>query len=122
VRRHRIDISTLRAALWTLTAVRQTRRTLRRGGVRSVQLSWPPQLPATAGRGVRGVLTRSRATCLERSLVLQRWELAQGRPRAVIIGVRAPGAAFTAHAWLDGAPDRLACGFHELMRIPATRE
>jgi hypothetical protein len=109
----------MRAALWAAGAVLQARWTLRSRGICGATVRRPPRLPVGAVRGVHAVLRRSAATCLERSLVLQRWEQAQGRPRAVVIGVQAPGPGFAAHAWLDGAPDRLAPGFHELLRLPA---
>ena len=61
----------------------------------------PPRLPGRAERGVRAALRRLPATCLERAVVLQAWEAAQGRPRDVLIGVTGT-EEFRAHAWLEG--------------------
>jgi hypothetical protein len=112
------DLPTLRAAVWAAQGLWQARRTLRRDGMNGARVSAPPGLPRAAGRGVHAVLRRSRASCLERALVLQRWEAAHGAPAAVVIGVQAPGAGFRAHAWLDGRPDRLAGAYQELVRLP----
>lgn len=116
---HRIDIPTLRAALWAHRSLRRARRGLRRDGLAGVLLSAPPPLPASAGRGVVAVLRRRRSTCLERALVLQRWHAAQGHPHEVVIGVSGTGERFKAHAWLDGAPDSCDDSFGELLRLPA---
>ena len=112
------DIATLRAAGWTARALRQARRTLRAGGVAGARVGAPPPLPRSAGRGVEAVLRRSRASCLERALVLQRWEAAHGVPAAVVIGVQGPARGFRAHAWLEGRPDGLADAYDELVRLP----
>ena len=57
-------------------------------------------------------------TCLERALVLQRWYLAQGRRKAVLVGVTAPSSGFKAHAWLEG--EQASAGeFTELLRFEA---
>lgn len=57
-------------------------------------------------RGARAALRRDRATCLERSLIVQRWWASKGVALDVLVGVRLPGAAggdgdATAHAWVD---------------------
>jgi Transglutaminase-like superfamily len=65
------------------------------------------------------VLRRRPHTCLERALVLQRWEATQGRAVEVIIGVRGSSAEFAAHAWLEGESDNDDGSFRELMRLPA---
>lgn len=114
----RPDVPTLRAAAWTARALWQARRSLRRGGVTGARVAAPPTLPGSAGRGVHAVLRRSPATCLERALVLQRWEAAHGAPAAVVIGVRGPARGFRAHAWLDGRADRLSGAYEELARLP----
>ena len=79
-------------------------------------LSEPPSLPPSSARGVRVVLRNRPNSCLERALVLQRWEAAQGYPRDVVIGVTAPDD-FKAHAWLDGDPSESG-EFAELLRAP----
>jgi len=116
----RIDIPSLRAALWTQRALLQVRYRLRRSGVRGVKVASPPRLPASAHRGVLAVLRRRPHTCLERALLLQSWEARQGRTVAVIIGVKGSSAEFKAHAWLDGESDNEDRAFRELMRLPAT--
>ena len=60
------------------------------------------------------VLRIGRASCLERSLVLQRWLAAHEEPRDVVIGVAPPSTGFAAHAWLEGEPTR---GYHEVARL-----
>jgi hypothetical protein len=65
------------------------------------------------------VLRRRPSTCLERALVLQRWEAAHGAGADVVIGVPRHSEDFVAHAWLDGMPDGQAAHYHELLRIPA---
>jgi hypothetical protein len=115
----RVDLPTLRAALWAMLALRRARRDLARHGLDGARVSPPPALPARARRGVLAVIRRRPSTCLERALVLQRWEAAHGGPSDVVIGVPAPTGEFVAHAWLESMPDGLAAGYHELLRIPA---
>jgi hypothetical protein len=96
-----------------------TRRQLRSGSLVDLVVDPPYRLPPAAETGVRAVLRRLPGTCLERAVVLQRWLLAQGEPRAIVIGVRKGADAFQAHAWVDGEHDRMAPGFEELFRVPA---
>jgi hypothetical protein len=118
--RRRIDLPTLRAALWAGRAVLQVRRDLRKLGLEAAHVTVsPPALPPSAERGVLALLRRLPSTCLERALVLQRWHASRGRAREVVIGVKSPGESFEAHAWLDGAPDSEAASYEELMRLPA---
>jgi hypothetical protein len=117
--RRRVDIPTLRAALWAQRALVQVRYGLRRKGVGKVRVASPPALPPSARRGVLSVLRRRSHTCLERALLLQRWEAAQGRSIEVIIGVKGSSAEFNAHAWLEGDPDNDDGSFRELLRLPA---
>jgi Transglutaminase-like superfamily len=117
--RRRLDLPTLRAALWALVALRRTRRALERSKVTDVRVAEPPALPLSAGRGVRAVLRRVEHTCLERALVLQAWDVAHGEPRDVVIGVTA-GEQFAAHAWLEGDTDGERGSYSELMRVPAS--
>jgi hypothetical protein len=107
-------MSRARAALWTLRAVRRARRDLRRGvPVDRVALPAPPPAPRAAGSGVLAVLGHLDPSCLERSLVLQRWLAAHGEARDVVIGVTGADA-FRAHAWLEGEEGP---GFHEIARV-----
>ena len=104
---------------WALVQLRRVRGALAAGSLASVVVSVPPRvLPGRARRAAVVALRLGRATCLQRSLILQAWDRAHGRDRAVVIGVTAPGDGFRAHAWLDGDH---GCdgghGFHELLRI-----
>ena len=112
--RRRFDPQALRAAWWALHALRRVRRQLRAGTLDDVLLAPPPSLDASAGRGVEAVLRRMPGSCLELSLVRQRWLAARGDPRDVVIGVRAPSTGFRAHAWLEGEQ---AGDFDELLRL-----
>ena len=91
----------LRALAWSCRAVGEVRAVLRRGGV-SAPVPGPPAVPRQAVRGVRWGLVVRRATCLERSLVLQRWLAEHGDRRAVLIGVAKADGRTLAHAWLEG--------------------
>jgi hypothetical protein len=115
-RRARIP-ALLRGACWALRAWLCCRVQLRRGGLRAVRLPSSPSDRPGAQSGVHRALAHLPASCLERSLIRQRWHAARGRPLDVVIGVRGPAAKFGAHAWLDGdRPDPEA--FHELARWP----
>jgi len=115
-----MDFPTLRAAWWTVRSIRRARRKLERSGLDAqLDLPGPPRLPDEAGRGVRGVLRRSNATCLVQAVVSQSWETSQGRRRDLIIGVTSPHRGFEAHAWLDGDPPPPGESFRELLRRPA---
>jgi hypothetical protein len=117
---HRFSPDNLRAAWWALGAVRRTRRRLGDGGLdAALAPPAPPQLQDEAVRAVRAVLRRSDASCLVRSIVMQRWLAAQGDARDLIVGVTGPGAGFEAHAWLDGEAPHGGEAFHELLRRPA---
>ena len=113
------DLATLRAALWTHGALRRTKRELARRGLEGTQVSPPPPLPAHARRGVMAVIRRKPNTCLERALVLQRWEASHGAASDVVIGVPGRSDDFVAHAWLEHMPDAQVAAYHELHRIPA---
>ena len=99
--------------------MRRSKRDLARRGLEGTQVLPPPRLPAGARRGVMAILRRRPSTCLERALVLQRWEAAHGTASDVVIGVPGPGDDFVAHAWLESMPDRQAAAYHEIHRIPA---
>lgn len=110
------DQASIRAAMWTARALFATRRQLRRSGLEGLVLPRVPNVPADAARGVHAVLRRRPHTCLERALVLQRWYVAHGDPRDVIVGVRNADRDFRAHAWLeDDSPS--GAGFSELLRV-----
>lgn len=113
-----LDVPTLRAAWWTRQALRRTRTELNQHGLQYRPAPAPPRLPSSARRGVLAILRRRPSTCLERALVLQRWEEAQGRSRDVVVAVKGPSVDFAAHAWLDGDPDGDVNEYAELMRLP----
>jgi transglutaminase superfamily protein len=111
----------LRAALWAARALRQARRRLAEGQTRQIRLHPPPTLPASAVRGVEAILRRRRHTCLEGALVRQRWLAAHGVKCDVVIGVTAPSAGFSAHAWLDRGDAPAPARPHvEIARLAAT--
>jgi hypothetical protein len=112
----RLDVPTLRAAWWTVSALCRTRLALRTRPIGDVVVSAPPKLPAYAGRGVHAILRRVPNTCLERALVLQRWHSDHGVAKDVVVGVTG-WRDFRAHAWLDG--DKVDHEFQELTRLPA---
>jgi len=68
---------------------------------------------------VLAVVRRRPSSCLERALVLQRWEADHGSPGDVVIGVVGPRDGFRAHAWLESASDGQPSVFQELLRLPA---
>ena len=111
--------SSLRAAGWAMLALRRARRDLAARGLDGVWVASPPRLPASARVGVLAVVRRRPSTCLERALVLQRWEADHGEPSDVVIGVRGAGGDFRAHAWLEGMPDGGPQAFQEILRLPA---
>lgn len=113
----RLNPRALRAAWWANRSLTRARRSLVKGELDAVRLSPPPRLPDSAEYAVHAVLRRQSATCLERSLVLQRWHAARGRKLDVVIGVRAPVSDFAAHAWLDGEPAPTGMKFDELLRL-----
>jgi Transglutaminase-like superfamily len=122
VRARRLDLPTLRAALWTLRASHQVRRRLRRDQLDVALADLPPlpSLPDHAERGVTAVLARRGDTCLVRAIVRQRWDAAHGRPRELVIGVAPRGGGdLRAHAWLEGEPPHPGEDFRELLRRPA---
>jgi hypothetical protein len=113
----RLDPQALRAACWATSALTHARRALARRELDEIVLAPPPRLPLAAERGVHAVLRRRSATCLERSLVLQRWRAAHGQRRDVVIGVSGAVADFRAHAWLDGEEPPPDARFDELVRM-----
>lgn len=109
-------LATARSGAWTVYALARVRRRLRRDGIAARAAAVPGWASVGSVRGVTGVLGSLRATCLERSLVLQAWHAARGVDRDVIIGVTAPAGGFAAHAWLEGEPEG-DDGFQEIHRL-----
>jgi hypothetical protein len=115
IRKRPLDFASLRAAAWAFRAALVTRQRLRRRGLAATIVPAPPFLPARARRGVALALRHWSPTCLERSLVLQRWLASQGQHLDVVIGVATASGEFRAHAWLDGESDGGA--FQEISRV-----
>jgi hypothetical protein len=111
-----------RAALWAVRAHFLVRRRLRSQTPGDVSLPTPPPLGLEhdSTRGVRVALTVGRATCLQRSLVLQHWYAAHGVAVDVVIGVTPPRSGFRAHAWLEEPGRRNTTEFTEITRVPAS--
>lgn len=108
-----------RSFAWSCAAVGTVRAVLRRdGGVRA-PVPPPPMVPPRAVRGVRWGLALRRATCLERSLVMQRWLVAHGIERDVLIGVAKDGGRTLAHAWIAGQEALNDREYVEMTRVPA---
>lgn len=98
----RIDRSALRAGWWAAIALRRLRGELAMSGLAAV-VPPPPPLEPEAIRGVTVLAAAARATCLERSLLIQRWLVEQGARPEVLVGVaNSPDEGFKAHAWLPG--------------------
>lgn len=114
----RLDHTSLRAAWWAARALRALRRDLPVGGL-EVTVAPPPPLPARAIVGVTGLAVFARATCLERSLLVQRWLSEHGTEPEVLVGVaNLAGEGFRAHAWVagfDADPDE----YSVLAKVPA---
>lgn len=111
----------MRGAWWASRAVQEIRAEVRAAG-----LNVPVPAPATTARGslrgARVALRLRRASCLERSLVVQRWWASRGIALDVIVGVRHPSAAGRgplAHAWVERWDDDWSPTFAEIRRIPA---
>jgi hypothetical protein len=116
--RKALSAGDLRAALWTQRTLRRARRRLAAGRVSDIVLPPPPELPASARRGVEAILRRRRYTCLEAALVRQCWLAAHGLPSEIVIGVSPRSERFIAHAWIDGEEAAASEQFSELARIP----
>lgn len=101
LRERRPTLVDVRVTWWAHRALRRVRRDLPRRGLEA-SAEPPSALSLTSTSRVEGVLRVERATCLERSLVLQRWLRSHDHEHAVVIGVVAPGEDFAAHAWLQG--------------------
>jgi transglutaminase superfamily protein len=111
-RRHRPAVF-----VWLDRGFVDVRASLRTEGIEHARarLPDPPYAARWLTLVVAARLSMQRATCLERSLILQRWLMANGEPHDVLIGVRSPRETTIAHAWLDHEDARC---HHVLMRIP----
>jgi hypothetical protein len=102
--------------LWADASLRHLRRALPVDGVRA-QVDPPARAPSVLTPMVAKWLRWRGATCLERSLIMQRWLLSVGRPHDVLIGVQRPGELI-AHAWLDHEDSH---GYEVLLRLEPDR-
>jgi hypothetical protein len=117
VRRHAWPWIAPAGLVWADTAFRHVRHRLGADGLR-VRLPPPPRTRLPQTRLIDRWLHWRGATCLERSLVMQRWLLAAGEPHQLIIGVETPGDTVMAHAWLDHEDSR---GYTVLLALDPLR-
>jgi hypothetical protein len=109
----------LRAAWWAMRVLRRLRRDIHKRGL-EVQIAMPPELAAEGLYGVEAALRHRHATCLERSLILQRWLIAHGAAHEVLIGVNSAADRLEAHAWVDRYDSAAQGeGLRILTRVPA---
>ncbi len=114
----------LRAAGWAWRALRGVRRHLPTRPLEQVEVPPAPAGDPRTRRAVESVLRTRHATCLERSLVVQRWWSGQGVAVDLVVAVTAPGQGFHAHAWLESDPDaaRQHDRMDEIVRVPTRPE
>jgi hypothetical protein len=105
------------AVLWTELALRRVQRELRD---RHITARVPPAalVSPLATVAASGWLRARRASCLERSLIMQRWLFAAGEPHDVLIGVASSRSPISAHAWLD---HEAAPGYKVIARVNPLR-
>jgi hypothetical protein len=113
-------LGVVRALFWAWRSTAVVRARLRDDGGVAVPVPAPPQLPAAAIRGVNWGIRLGKASCLERSLVRQRWYRSQGRDRTIIVGVALDGPTAVAHAWLEGEEHLNDRDYVEMTRVPAS--
>jgi hypothetical protein len=90
---------------WTLLARTLVWRRLRASGLRRLDLPRAPRTGIAHLGKVERVLRVTGATCLVRSVVVQRFLADNGEPVDLLIGASSPTAGFRAHAWLARASD-----------------
>ena len=114
----RHPVATGQGAREALRALQSVRRQLPMHGL----LARSPAVQPVTLPGVRGgrlALWLFRASCLERSLVMQALLAARGERHSMVVGVAPPGDDFTAHAWLAGYdPVSSQADFSVIMRLP----
>jgi len=96
------------------------RREIRADGL-DVVVAAPPTVARGSMRGVRAGLRVERATCLERSLVVQRWWATNGVALDVIVGIRHPDRTDgdMAHAWVEHYDADCSEQYGEIRRVTA---
>ncbi len=115
----RADVPSLRAAVWAFRSARRAAMGVREAQAGAPSIPPPPPVGPRGEQAVRTVLELPRYSCLQRAVVRQAWDAAQGMPRELVIGVIPRGAAVGAHAWLEGDPPEEYEGFVELARWPS---
>lgn len=110
------------AVVWTELSLRGLQRDL---ADRRIATTVPPPylVSPLATVAARAWLRVRRATCLQRSLIMQRWLFAAGESRDVLVGVAssspvATGSPISAHAWLD---HEAAPGYKVIARLNPLR-
>lgn len=107
---------------WATRELAELRRTLGPDGLTAV-VAPPPTVARGSLRGTLVALSARKATCLERSLVIQAWIAANGLDLDVIVAVKrdpnAPGDL--AHAWVDGYDADCSARYAEIRRVRAGR-
>jgi hypothetical protein len=110
--------SDLRAGIWTVRCLARCRRQLDRRDVRDVTLPPSERIPVSGARAVSRLLRDRQDRCLSNALIAQAWRADHGDPVDVVIGVAAPAAGFSAHAWLADAAQAASAGHEPIHRIP----
>lgn len=105
-------------ARWAIEQHRLVKGYLKQDGL-GAQVQPPPTVRRGSLRGARAALWLRRASCLERSMILQRWWATRGVGLEVVIGVRNPNRhrGPMAHAWVDRFDRDWTHRFAEIRRI-----
>jgi hypothetical protein len=105
---------------WARRAVKTIRAEVRADGL-GVVVPAPPTNRRGSLRGARMALRRDSASCLERSLVVQRWWASTGVALDVIVGVRHPHRhdGPLGHAWVEHWDRDFSDQFNEIRRVEA---
>lgn len=111
-----------RGMVWGMRARRRVTRALEAGRGARLEVPHSGRIGAGGLRGVRLVLRMFGDRCLVDALVRQQWHAAHGSKRALMIGVTAPSAGFTARAWLEGDPPSSPIGLAEPAHRPASQD
>jgi hypothetical protein len=114
---HRPTLHDARAGVWTFRCLTRCRRQLDRRDVRDVTLPSSEGIDPSGVRAVRRILRRRTDSCLSNALISQAWRADHGDYVDVMIGVTAPAAGFTAHAWLADAAEGASGGHEPIHRI-----
>jgi len=111
-------LATLRAGWWAVSVLRKLRGEIAERGLEA-QVEEPPRVSPDGLLGVEAALRYRHATCLERSLIVQRWLVSHGISHEVLIGVSGGASGVEAHAWLEHYDAAQDDDFRVLTRVPA---